>query len=58
MVKVINLIIVVSSKVDGIEIIMLVVILNKKRFGDKVEKVIDDFFYEKFKKRVRDFWRY
>lgn len=56
--KVINLIIVVSSKVDGIEIIMLVVILNKKRFGDKVEKVIDDFFYEKFKKRVRDFWRY
>lgn len=31
---------------------------NKKRTGDKVEKATDDFFYEKFKKRARDSWRY
>jgi len=31
---------------------------NKKRPGDKVEKATDDFFYEKFKKRARDSWRY
>lgn len=31
---------------------------NKKRTGDKVEKATDDFFYEKFRKRARDSWRY
>ena len=30
----------------------------RKRTGDKVEKATDDFFYEKFKKRARDSWRY
>ena len=31
---------------------------GKKRSGDKVEKATDDFFYEKFRKRARDSWRY
>lgn len=31
---------------------------NRKRTGDKVEKATDDFFYEKFRKRARDSWRY
>jgi len=37
---------------------MAATIPNKKRPGDKVEKATDDFFYEKFKKRARDSWRY
>ena len=37
---------------------MVAAIPNKKRPGDKVEKATDDFFYEKFKKRARDSWRY
>lgn len=31
---------------------------SKKRTGDKAEKATDDFFYEKFRKRARDSWRY
>lgn len=31
---------------------------GKKRTGDKAEKATDDFFYEKFRKRARDSWRY
>lgn len=31
---------------------------GKKRNGDKAEKATDDFFYEKFRKRARDSWRY
>lgn len=48
-----------SSKVDRTETTMpAAAIPNKKRPGDKVEKATDDFFYEKFKKRARDSWRY
>lgn len=47
-----------SSKADGTETTMPAAISNKKRPGDKVEKATDDFFYEKFKKRARDSWRY
>lgn len=35
-----------------------VAVPNKKRTGDKAEKATDDFFYEKFRKRARDSWRY
>ena len=47
-----------SSKAEGTETTMPATIPNKKRPGDKVEKATDDFFYEKFKKRARDSWRY
>ena len=47
-----------SSKAEETETTMPAVIPNKKRPGDKVEKATDDFFYEKFKKRARDSWRY
>lgn len=46
-----------SSKAEGSEAAVTAV-PNKKRTGDKVEKATDDFFYEKFKKRARDSWRY
>lgn len=46
-----------SSKAEGTET-TVAAIPNKKRTGDKVEKATDDFFYEKFKKRARDSWRY
>ena len=35
-----------------------VTVPGQKRTGDKVEKATDDFFYEKFRKRARDSWRY
>ena len=49
-----------SSKAEETETTVHVAaaITNKKRPGDKVEKATDDFFYEKFKKRARDSWRY
>lgn len=49
-----------SSKAEETETTVHVpaAISNKKRPGDKVEKATDDFFYEKFKKRARDSWRY
>lgn len=31
---------------------------GQKRTSDKIEKATDDFFYEKFRKRARDSWRY
>ena len=58
MVKATNSTTAASSKADGTETTMPEAISNKKRPGDKVEKATDDFFYEKFKKRARDSWRY
>ena len=32
--------------------------LNSKRTGNQVDKASDDFFFEKFKNRTQDSWRY
>ena len=53
-VKATNPVTAASSKAEETE----TTIPNKKRPGDKAEKATDDFFYEKFKKRARDSWRY
>lgn len=47
-----------SSKAEETTHQATVAVPNKKRTGDKAEKATDDFFYEKFRKRARDSWRY